>query len=238
MSTTITTYAIALGGKFIGQGQTGLARLTVTDSNGNIVGGVSQKDITQGGVADGSGVTQNIMTFHPWGFPINTTGAFSYTFSFEPSQPMQLTFTVEVSHYGKLKAVASVQQVVWPGLSLTGAASVMVVVPGLLTQIATPNPVPVFKVNQEGELGANVFMMCGCQIDNVNWPSGNFEVEVHAIYPDGSVDMVELYWESDSLFTAPWTPTQSGAVTLQSFAVETINGNTAFSDVVTIQVVS
>lgn len=237
-TTEITVYAIAWGGKFIGQGQSGIARLTVTDPTGNIVAEVNKAPITQGGAADGSGVTQNIMTFHPWGFPINTTGAFSYTFSFQPAQPTQLTFTVEVHHYSELKATASVQQVVWPGLSLTGSASVVVVVPGLLTNITTPNPPPVFTVNEQGEVGANVYMMCGCQIDNNNWPGGNFNVQIVATYPDGTTDSINCTWQSNSLFTGTWTPSQAGKVTLQSFVVETVNGNTAYSAPVTITVQS
>lgn len=230
--TTITTYAIAWGGKFIGQGQSGVAKFTVTDAQGNIIhdeagNAIQQVPITEGGAADGSGVTQNIMTFHAWGFPINTTGAFSYTFSFQPAAPMQLTFTVEVWHYDELKSTASIQQMVWPGLDLSGAASVVVVVPGLLTDVVLPTSP--YVVGKAASLSANVYMMCGCQIDNNNWPGGNFNVEVHATYADGSVDMVELYWESNSLFTADWSPSQPGLVTLQSFVVETINGNTAFS---------
>jgi hypothetical protein len=228
-TTTITVYAIAWGGKFIGTGQIGEALLTVTDSNGNIVAGVQNMPITQGGSGDGSGNTKLIMANYMWGMPPNNSGAFSYTFSFIPAQPMQLTFTVQVKHYGHVVATASNQQVVWPGLTLNGSVAVMVIVPGLLTNVAGQAPLQ-FSMGKANTITANVYMMCGCEIDNHYWPGDNFDVRVLITDADGTpLEWVSLTWYSDATFQGTWTPTQKGNVTLQSFVVETTNGNTAYS---------
>ncbi|GEP45657.1 hypothetical protein [Brevifollis gellanilyticus] len=229
MLTSITVRAIAWGGKFIGQGQDGVARLTVTDDYGNIIAGVQDAPITQGNVdgGDGSGVTQDIMQSVPWGTPVNPTDAYSYTFSFEPPAPVQLTFTVNVFHNGTLMATASNQQVVWPGLTLSGTAAVVVVVPGLLTNMITP---AALTTGQPTTIQANVYMMCGCKIDNDYWPGGNFNVQAVVTNASGTVvATVPLYWQSLATFAGSWTPETQGPVTLQSFVIETTNGNTAFS---------
>lgn len=229
-STTITVYALAWGGKFIGTGQDGLALLTVTDAAGNVVAGQSRKPINEGGTGDGSGVTSDIMNTYFWGTPVNHTEAFSYTFSFSPGKPMQLTFTVEVYHNDQLMATASNQQVVWPGLTLAGATSVVVWVPGLLTNVvATQTPLQ-FYSGEPNLISVNVYMMCGCKIDNDYWPGNNFDVQ--AVVSDSSgalIQSIPLKWASLATFTGNWTPTGTGNVTLQSFVVETTNGNTACS---------
>lgn len=229
MTTSITVRAIAWGGKFIGQGQEGVAKLTVTDPSGQIVAGVKDAPITQGNVdgGDGSGVTQDIMQSVPWGTPVSATDAYSYTFSFTPAAPVQLTFTVKVYHNGLLAATASNQQVVWPGLTLSGSSAVVVVVPGLLTNIVTPLAL---AVGQPNVIQANVYMMCGCKIDNAYWPGGNFSVQ--AVITGGSgavVATVPLYWQSLATFAGSWTPPAQGSVILRSFVIETTNGNTACS---------
>ncbi len=232
MLTTITVRAIAWGGKFIGQGQDGVARLTVTDAYGNIVAGVQDAPITEGNVngGDGSGNTADIMQSVPWGTPVNPTDAYSYTFSFEPAQPVQLTFSVDVYHNGALIATASNQQVVWPGLVLSGTSAVVVVVPGLLTDIVTP---VVLTAGQPNVIQANVYMMCGCKIDNDFWPGGSFNVQALITNASGAVvTTVPLTWQSLATFGGTWTPETPGPVTLQSFVIETTNGNTACSAVV------
>jgi hypothetical protein len=232
-TTTITVYAIAWGGKFIGTGQQGEAFLTVTDAQGNVVAGVQNQPITQGGSSDGSGNTGLIMAQYLWGTPPNNSGAFSYTFSFTPAAPMQLTFTVDVFHYKKRVATASNQQMVWPGLTLSGAASVLVIVPGLLTNMVLPNPPqPLqFTTGQANLIQVNVYMMCGCEINNINWLGTNFNVQCRISDAGGAhTQVITLGWKGDALYTGYWTPTRTGNVTLQSFVVETVNGNTAYSD--------
>lgn len=229
MTTSITVRAIAWGGKFIGQGQDGVAKLTVTDDTGNIIAGVQDAPITQGDVdgGDGSGVTQDIMQSVPWGTPVNATDAFSYTFAFTPTAPVRLTFTVNVYHNGVLAATASNQQVVWPGLVLSGTTAVVVVVPGLLTNMVTPGGL---TAGQANVIQANVYMMCGCKIDNDYWPGGNFNVQAVITNSSGAVvATVPLIWQSLATFAGSWTPTGPGPVSLQSFVIETTNGNTACS---------
>ncbi len=230
--TTITVYAIAWGGKFIGQGQDGIAKLTVTDPSGKIVAGVQDAPITQGNTngGDGSGDTPAIMQSVPWGTPVDKTNAYSYTFSFEPAQPVRLTFTVQVYHNGVLMATASNQQVVWPGLVLSGATSVVVVLPGLLTNVVAAHEPMVFFYQKPNPLSVNVYMMCGCKIDNYYWPGANFNVKAVITDTNGKlVDTVPLTWSGLATFSGSWTPQTLGNLWVQSFVVETINGNTACS---------
>lgn len=230
METTITVYALAYGGKFIGQGQSGEAFLTVTDAGGKVVAGQDRRPITQGGTGDGSGITPAILAAYPWGYPVSTAQAFSYTFSAPLSAPAQWNFTVEVHHYGALKATAMVQQTVWPGLQLTGPMSLIVVVPGLLCNVDTAALPSSFKVGQPATLTANIYMMCGCQIDNHFWPGVNFEVTAVVTGADGAtVATVPLSWTATSTYTGSWTPAAAGKYTLQAFVVEVINGNTGYS---------
>lgn len=230
METTITVYALAYGGKFIGQGQSGEAFLTVTDASGKVVAGQSKQPITQGGTGDGSGITAAIMAAYPWGYPVSTAEAFSYTFSTTPPAPAQWTFTVEVYHYGTLKATASVQQTVWPGLQLTGPMSVIVIVPGLLCNVDTAALPSTFTVGQPATLTANVYMMCGCKIDNNFWPGANFDVNAVLFAADGTIAAtVPLKWSAVATFTGSWTPAASGDYQLQVFVVEAINGNSGYS---------
>ncbi len=251
--TTITVYAIAWGGKFIGFGQSGVAKLTVTDPTGNIVAGVKDAPITQGTIptgGDGSGNVDDIMqTATYWGTPVNKTAAYSYTFSFQPQAPVQLTFTVQVYHYGELKATASVQQVVWPGLTLAGDQALVVVVPGLLTHIVAHQTPLVGHCQQPLSFQANVYMMCGCMTNNNYWPSTNFNVQAVITDPNGQVvasvpmqGAQEMQGGKEvpvpATFSGTWTPLLPGDFTLQVFVVETINGNTAFSAVVGVEVFS
>ena len=230
----ITVYAIAWGGKFIGTGQAGLARLTVTDSHGNPVIGVKDVPINQGGSGDGSGYTPDIMKSIPWGTPVNKKDAYSYTFIFESSQPMQLTFKVDVYHYGVLVATASSQQIVWPGLDLTDARSVVVVVPGLLSNIATK----VLHYQQSNPIAVNVYMMCGCEIDNHYWPGDHFKVHAVISNTNGQpITSIPLIWSSLATFSGSWTPRSAENVLIQSFAEEIINGNTACSAPTTVPVI-
>ena len=228
---TIKVYAIAWGGKFIGQGQDGVAYLTVTDPEGNIVAGVVNAPINQGTVTgDGSGDTDKIMKSVPWGTPVDKTNAYSYTFSFNPDTPVQLTFTVDVYHNGILMATASQQQMIWPGIVLMGPTSVVVVVPGLLTNVVEPES-PLFFYNQQpGALSVNVYMMCGCEIDNEFWPGKNFKVRAVITNEEGQqVASIPLTWSSAATFSGTWTPRALGPHTIQSFVVETTNGNTGCS---------
>lgn len=230
METTLTVYALAYGGKFIGQGQSGVAYLTVTDANGQVVAGQSRQPITQGGKGDGSGITKAILAAYPWGYPMSTAEAYSYTFSVPLTAPTQWTFTVEVFHAGVLKSTASVQRNVWPGLQLVGPMSVIVVVPGLLCDLLPADLPSTFQVGQPAVLTAHVYMMCGCQIDNHFWPGVNFDVRVVVTDADGAaVATVPLAWSSISTYTGSWTPGAAGAYGLRAFVVEVINGNTGVS---------
>lgn len=229
-TTTITVYALAYGGKFIGQGQDGVASLTVTDAAGKVVAGQDGQKINQGGTGDGSGITPAILAAYPWGYPVSTAEAYSYTFTAPLSAPAQWNFTVEVHHYGALKATAMVQQTVWPGLQLTGPNSLIVVVPGLLCKIDTAAQSSSFRVGQPATLAANVYMMCGCQIDNHFWPGVNFNVTAVVTDAGGAaVATVPLSWTAISTFTGSWTPAAAGKYSVQAFVVEAINGNTGYS---------
>jgi hypothetical protein len=238
--TTITVYAIAWGGKFIGQGQQGKAVLTVTDSSGNII--VNQQPITQGNPqGDGSGNTPAIMNpqMIVWGTPISTANAYNYTFSYSPAAPIQLTFTVQVFHYGNLVATASNQAMVWPGLTLGGPMSVVVTIPGLLSSIPVPQGGLKFTNGRAGTLTANVYMMCGCMIDNHYWPASNFYPQIFITDRNGNILSASvLSWTAPATFSASWTPTTAGQFYAQAFVVETSNGNTACSAKVPLTVLS
>ena len=226
---TITVRAIAWGGKFIGTGQQGIAYLTVKDSSGNTI--VNQQPINQGAPAgdDGSGVTDEIMNIpYDWGMPVNPDQAFSYQFNYSSPSPEQLTFTVQVFHYGNLAATASVQSTILPNVNMTGTQAVVITVPGLLTSV--PVGPQKFVVNTPALMTANVFMMCGCMIDNNFWPGKNFTVTAMILDANGAVvSWANLTWSALATFTGNWTPKAVGNYFLQIYAVEITNGNTGVS---------
>lgn len=231
---TITVYAIAWGGKFIGTGQQGIAKLTVTDPSDIKI--VDNQPITQGTVSgDGSGDLTAIMEKKcvVWGTPVDKSEAYYYSFDYEPGKPVQLTFTVDVYHYGELKATASVQQWVWPGLTLSGDTSVVVVLPGLLTNIVAPqNPLVLFY-QKRNIISVNVYMMCGCMTDNQYWPGENFDVQAVITDMGGRlIDTVTLTGNGPATFSGFWTPQTLEKLQVQAFVVEKINGNTACSSMV------
>ncbi len=240
--TKITVYAIAFGGKFIGTGQVGVAKLTVTDADKNPIKDqdgldIVNQPITQNGLKDGSGDTEKIMgPGYNWGVPIDKTGAFSYTFSFQPTAPMQLTFKVDVYHYHLLKATAINQQVVWDGRDLTGDTSVVVVVPGLLTNVDLLNTTMVY--NSENPVKVSVYMMCGCEVNQPFWPQSNFDVKLSVFTKEEKwIQDVNLDWDGLSTLTGKYVPSTKGELIMRSFAIEKINGNTACSDPVIVTVV-
>lgn len=236
---TITVRAIAWGGKFIGTGQDGIAYLTVTDNAGHTI--VRQQPINQGAPAgaDGSGVTDEIMNVpYDWGMPVNADEAFSYQFSYSPAAPTQLTFTIQVFHYGNLAATASTQTTVWPGLDLNGNQAVVITVPGLLTSIPVPQSGLIFLLGESTTLTANVFMMCGCKIDNQFWPGGDFDVTADITDTNGNaISSVTLTWSSLATFTGKWAPQVAGEFNIRIYAAETTNGNTGCSPVYPLTVI-
>lgn len=238
--TNITVYAIALGGKFIGTGQEGVAKLTVTTPDGTAI--VKDVPINQNPTlmpldGDGSGDVAGIMgQSYKWGVPIDKTDAFLYNFQYKPLMPVQLTFTVRVYHSGALRATASNQQMVWDGLDLTGPSSVVVVLPGLLTNVVTTSPM-VFYSGIENLIAANVYMMCGCKIDNKYWPGANFNAQIFIYKPNHEfVQAAELNWSELATFSGYFLPKIKGDLVMRSCVLEKTNGNTAISDPVSIKV--
>ncbi|HEX8905887.1 MAG TPA: hypothetical protein VF771_13645, partial [Longimicrobiaceae bacterium] len=156
--TTVEVRAIAAGGKFLGN-DIGGAEITVRDA-------VTGEPVASGRVRGGSGVTNEIMGQpRDWGTPVPVDQSSALSFTLDLVEPRLLDITA----YGPLGSLqsarrAAVQQWVAPGMDLTGAQGVQVVIPGQLveiveppthTQLATPGPVTI---------RANVAMMCGCPI--------------------------------------------------------------------------
>jgi hypothetical protein len=222
-TTQVTVRALALGGKFIGDG-VGYANVTITDAaSGKVLAG----GLTSSGTprfSDGSGITSFIMAEpYPWGTPVRADDATSFTASLSIEAPTLVTITAQApvkASYASQAVTVSAQRWILPGMDLTGQCAVVLVIPGLLVLFNGLS-----GTGQDAIISASVKMMCGCSIDNLFWPGADFDV-VAILTPTGggSVTKIPLTWSSLSTFShsAP----SSGSYSVQVFAVEALNGNT------------
>lgn len=220
--TQVTVRALALGGKFIGDG---VGYATVTISQGNKVLGRGTTGEGTPRFSDGSGITGLIMAEpYPWGAPVRADDSTAFTASLSITAPTLVTITVQApasSKWASQAVTVSAQRWILPGLNLTGQCAVVLVVPGLLVGWNGPP-----SIASGGAISASVHMMCGCAIDNLFWPGENFNV-VANLTPKGggATTQVPLTWSSTSTFSGH-VAAAAGTYDVRVFAVEVLNGNT------------
>jgi hypothetical protein len=221
--THVTVRALALGGKFIGQG-VGYAQVTICETAS---GKVLAKGLTGEGTprfSDGSGITAFIMAEpYPWGSPVRADDTTSFTTGLSLAAPTLVTITVQApasSHHASQAVTVSAERWILPGWDLTGQCAVVLVVPGLLVAWNGLS-----GTGSDATISASVHMMCGCAIDDLFWPGANFEVvAIVTAKGEGEQLLIPLKWTSSSTFSA--AAPASGTYTVQVFAIEALNGNT------------
>jgi hypothetical protein len=220
--TQVTVRALALGGKFIGDG-VGYATVTISQGNKVLAKGTTGEGTPR--FSDGSGITGLIMAEpYPWGAPVRADDSTAFTASLAITVPTLVTITVQApasSTWASQAVTVSAQRWILPGLNLTGQCAVVLVVPGLLVGWNGPP-----SIASGGAISASVHMMCGCAIDNLFWPGENFNV-VANLTPKGggATTPVPLTWSSTSTFSGP-VAAAAGTYDVRVFAVEVLNGNT------------
>jgi len=232
-STTISVRVLALGGKFIGS-HVGFAQVDVygTDPDKPLASGLANQGLVEN--TDGSGVTALIMGQpYPWGYPVRGDEATEFSFELPLTEPTVLTFVA--TSVADSRISTSCDRLVLPNVPLTGAMTVVIVLQGLLTALTEPAAGASIVAGTPTTITAQVRMMCGCLIDNLFWPAGNFNVQ--AIIANGS-DTQTLtlnYSGTPSLFSAPYTFPAAGNYEVSILATE-MNGNLGSSEPVSIVV--
>jgi hypothetical protein len=219
-NTPITVHALALGGKFIGQAVK-YAKVEISGAKGVLAHGLADHGLIPG--TDGSGITALIMGQpYPWGYPVRTEQAVGFSATLPLSAPEVLSFTV--TSKANPRIATSVSRLVIPGVPLTGAAAVVVVLQGLLAELTAPIASTPITACVATPITATIRMMCGCHIDNLFWPAANFTVTA-VISGNGKTKSVPLsYSGTPSLFSADFTFPAVGSYEIAIQAAE-INGN-------------
>lgn len=219
--TKISVRALAYGGKFIGQ-HVGFAQIDIYGPDDQpLAGGLADQGLLPG--TDGSGVVSFIMGQpYPWGYPVRADQATEFRAEIALDEPTVLTFVA--TSVADPRISVSCSRLVIPDVSLTGATEVVLVIPGLLTQLTEPAAGATVTAGTPATITAQVRMMCGCLIENLFWPAANFSIQA-VITGDGETVSVPLsYSGSPSYFSADYTFPAAGAYQIGIIATE-MNGN-------------
>jgi hypothetical protein len=222
-ATKISVRALALGGKFVGS-HVGFATIDIygpEDADKPLATGLTDQGLIAN--TDGSGVTALIMAQpYPWGYPVRADEATEFTAEIPLEGPTVLTFVA--TSVADSRISASCNRLVLPGVPLTGAMAVVMVIPGLLTALTEPAAGVSVVEGTPATITAQVRMMCGCLIDNLFWPAANFSVQA-IISNGGEGETLTLsYAGVPSLFSASFTFPGPGNYEISIVASE-INGN-------------
>lgn len=230
-TTTISVRVLALGGKFIGS-HVGFATVDIygSDPTTPLASGLTNEGLLEN--TDGSGVTALIMDQpYPWGFPVRADQATKFTAEIPLSEPAVLTFVG--TSVADPRITASFTRLVMPNLSLTSAMEVVLVLPGLLTGLTAPTAGASIVAGTSTTITAQVRMMCGCMIDNLFWPAGNFNVQ--AVISGDPEPLTMAYSGQPSFFSAAYTFASPGTYEISIVATE-MNGNLGYTAPVSITV--
>jgi len=233
-TTKISVRALAFGGKFVGS-HVGFATIDIygpADADNPLASGLTNQGLVEG--TDGSGVTALIMDQpYPWGFPVRADQATDLTVEIPLDEPTVLTFIA--TSVADPRISASCTRLVLPGVPLTGAMAVVMVIPGLLTALTDPAAGAPVVAGTPTTITAQVRMMCGCLIDNLFWPAGNFSV-VATITGAGEPQPLTLSYSGEpSFFSAPYTFPGAGGYVISIVATE-MNGNLGYTGPVSVEV--
>lgn len=228
----VTVNCLAYGGKFIGKGM-GFAQVTITDfvTGAKLASGIANQYNTNIS-GDGSGILRDIMSRpYLWGTPVSAETAASFNATIPVAKPMQIVITAAVNDAdGNPLGNVSFLRWVFPGLDMTGNKAFQAVIQGLTAKLIAP--VTSQTVNQPVVVSAYITMMCGCKIDNVNWPGDDFDVQATIASSSSSQTIPLIYVVSPgvvSTFSGTWTPLVSGSYNVNIAAVQRSNGNTSFA---------
>jgi len=221
-TTSISVRVLAFGGKFIGS-HVGFAKVDIygADPTTPLASGLTNEGLVAN--TDGSGVTALIMDQpYPWGFPVRADQATNFTAQISLTEPTVLTFVA--TSVADPRITATFTRLVMPNLPLIEAMEVVLVLPGLLTGLTVPAAGASIVAGTSTTLTAQVRMMCGCMIDNLFWPAGNFNVQalISGVGEPQTLSMV--YSGSPSFFSVPYTFPSAGSYQISIVATE-INGN-------------
>lgn len=235
-TTTISVRALAFGGKFVGS-HVGFATIDIYgpgDATTPLASGLTNQGLLEG--TDGSGVTAFIMDQpYPWGFPVRADEATEFTVEIPVDGPTVLTFVATSVADPRISATCN--RLVLPGVPLTGAMAVVMVIPGLLTALTEPAAGVSVVAGTPTTITAQVRMMCGCMIDNLFWPAGNFSVVATISNGGESLILTLSYSGEPSFFSAPYTFPSPGEYGITIVATE-MNGNLGSSAPVSVSVTS
>lgn len=236
MSTTTTNISVrvlALGGKFIGS-HVGFANVDIygADPDTPLASGLTNQGLVDN--TDGSGVTALIMAQpYPWGYPLRADEATEFAFDFPLTEPTVLTFVA--TSVADTRISASCDRLVLPNVPLTGAMGVVLVLQGLLTELTEPAAGASIVAGTATTIMAQVRMMCGCMIENLFWPAGNFNVQATISNGTEVQTLTMSYTGVPSMFSTSYNFPSSGNYEVSIVATE-INGNLGSTAPVTIAV--
>ena len=212
--TKISVRALALGGKFIGQ-HVGFARIDIygpKSSSKPLASGLTNQGLIEN--TDGSGVTALIMNQpYPWGFPVRADQATAFNAEIPLKEPTVLTFVATSVADPRISVSSS--RIVIPGVPLTRAMAVVMVVPGLLTELTEPQAGSSIIEGTSTTITAQVRMMCGCMIDNLFWPAANFTVQA-IITQAGKTETLVLSYTGDAQLVFSFLYISQTAETMRS----------------------
>lgn len=222
-TTKISVRALALGGKFVGQ-HVGFAMIDIygpENPDQPLASGLADQGLVAN--TDGSGVTAMIMGQpYPWGYPVRADQATAFTAEIPLAEPTVLTFVA--TSVADSRISASCDRLIIPGVPLTGAMAVVMIIPGLLTALNEPAAGASVVEGTPTTITAQVRMMCGCLIDNLFWPAADFNVQA-IISQAGETETLSLsYAGSPSLFSTAYTFPSAGDYEISILATE-MNGN-------------
>ena len=222
-TTKISVRALALGGKFIGQ-HVGFARIDIygsEDPDTPLASGLTDQGLVAN--TDGSGVVALIMGQpYPWGYPVCADQATEFTVEIPLAEPTVLTFVATSVQDPRISA--SCNRLIVPNVPLTGAMAVVMVIPGLLTELTEPSAGAGIIEGTSTTITAQVRMMCGCLIDNLFWPAANFNVQAVISQAGNATTLPLVYSGTPSFFSAAYTFTSEGDYEIGILATE-MNGN-------------
>jgi hypothetical protein len=221
-TTAISVRVLALGGKFIGS-HVGFARVEVygADPQTPLASGLTNQGLVEN--TDGSGVTALIMDQpYPWGFPVRADQATAFSVDLPLTEPTVLSFVA--TSVADPRITASCDRIVLPNVPLTDAMAVVLVLQGLLTDLIAPAAGASIVAGTSTTITAQVRMMCGCLIDNLFWPVGNFNIQ--AIITNGTeVETLTMsYTGTPSMFSTTYNFPTAGSYEISIVATE-MNGN-------------
>ena len=233
-TTKISVRALALGGKFIGQ-HVGFARIDIygpEHPDKPLASGLTNQGLVAN--TDGSGVMALIMGQpYPWGYPVRADQATEFTAEIPLAEPTVLTFVATSVEDPRISA--SCHRLIIPNVPLTGAMAVVMVIPGLLTQLTEPGAGAGIIEGTSTTITAQVRMMCGCMIDNLFWPAANFNVQAIISHAGEAETLPLSYTGTPSLFSTAYTFPSHGNYEIRIVATE-MNGNSGSTAPVIVKV--